>query len=99
MQSVKNSKGVEFLNGSKLIKREYITRDERTRKKCGYLFQYYKPGQVIYHFTYLVIGTNLQLQTIPRKKSSKVRYFFPYSENEKLMDTINIRSDPDGLLE
>jgi hypothetical protein len=51
-------------------KREYLTLDERTRNKCGYVFQDYKPSQVLYHFTNVVIGTNLQLQTMPRKNSS-----------------------------
>ena len=57
--------------------------DERTKNKGGYVFQYYKPGQVVYNFT----------------NSSKVWYFLPYSEHEKLMETIIIRSELDGLLE
>jgi hypothetical protein len=35
----------------------------------------------------LVVGTNLQLQTIPSKNSLKVQYLFPYSEHEKLMES------------
>jgi hypothetical protein len=99
MRSVTDSEGIEFLIGSMVIKGEYLTQDERTWKKGGYVFQDYKPGQVVYHFMNLVVGTNLQLQTMPSKNSSKVCYFLPYSEHEKLMETINIRSDPDGLLE
>jgi hypothetical protein len=99
MRSVTDSQGIEFLIGSMVIKGEYLTHDERTWKKGGYVFQYYKLGQVVYHFTNLVIGTNLQLQTIPSKNSSKVWYFLPYSEHKKLMETISIRSDIDGLLE
>jgi hypothetical protein len=68
-------------------------------KKGGYVFQYYRPGESVYHFMNLVVGTNLQLQTMPSKNSSKVQYFLPYSEHEKLMETISIRSDLDGLLE
>jgi hypothetical protein len=68
-------------------------------KESGYVFQYYKLGQVVYHFTNFLIGTNLQLQTIPSNKSSKLQYFLPYSEHEKLMETISIRSDLGGLLE
>jgi hypothetical protein len=47
--------------GSMIIKGEYIKRDERKWKKGGYVFQYYRPGEVIYHFMNLVVGTNLQL--------------------------------------
>ena len=82
-----------------VIKGEYLTLDERTRKKKGYVFEYYRPCHFVYHYTNLIIGTNIQLQTMPSKNSSKVRYFLPYSEHEKLMETISIRSDPDGLLE
>jgi len=59
MRSVTNSKGIEFFIGSMVIEGQYMTWDERTQKKGGYVFQYYKPGQVIYHFTNLVIGTNI----------------------------------------
>jgi hypothetical protein len=82
-----------------VIKGEYMTQDGRRWKKGGYVFQDYKPGEVVYHFMNLVVGTNLQVQTMPSKNSSKVQYFLPYFENENLMETINIRSDPNGLLE
>jgi hypothetical protein len=59
MRSVTDFEGIEFLIGSMVIKGEYLTRDERTRKKGGYVFQYYKPRQFVYHFTNLVVGTNL----------------------------------------
>ena len=68
------------------------------KEKKGYEFEYYRPGQIVYHYTNLVIGTNLQLQTMPNKNSSKSRYLFPYSEHERLKDTIAIRGDPDGLV-
>jgi len=99
MRSVTESEGIEFLIGLMVIKQEYMTWDEITRKKGGYVFQDYKPGQVVYHFTNLVIGTNLQLQIIPGKNSSKVQYLLPFSKSEKLKKTISIRIDLDGLLE
>jgi hypothetical protein len=99
MRSLTDSKGIEFLIGSMVIKGQYLTQYERAPKKGGYLFQEYRLGEAVYHFRNLVVVTNLQLQTIPRKNSSKVRYFLPYSENKKLMDTINSISDLDGLLE
>jgi hypothetical protein len=82
-----------------VIKGEYMTQNERTQKKGGHVFEYYRPSEDLYHFTNLVVGTNLQLQTIPSKNSTKVQYFFPYFEHKNLMDTIIIRSDLDGLLE
>ena len=97
--SVTNSKGIHFSIGSMVIKAEYLTLDERTRKKKGYVFEDYRPCHFVYHYTNLIIGTHIQLQTMQSKNSSKVRYFLPYSEHEKLMETISIRSDPDGLLE
>jgi hypothetical protein len=72
MRSVTDSEGIEFMIGSMVIKGEYLTQDERTWKKGGYVFQYYRPGEVVYHFMNLVVGTNLQLQTMPSKNSSKV---------------------------
>jgi hypothetical protein len=99
IRSVIVSEGIEFMIGLMVIKGEYLTWDERTQKKGGYVFQDYKPGEVVYNFTNLVVGTNFQLKTMTSKNSSKVRYFLSYSTNEKLMETINIISDPDGLLE
>jgi hypothetical protein len=99
MLSVTYSEGIEFLIGSMVIKVEYLTKDERKKNKGGYLFQYYRPSEFVYHFSNLVVVTNLQLQTIPSNNSSKVHYLFPYSENEKLMETINIISGIDGILE
>ena len=82
-----------------VIKGEYLIQVSHARKKKGYVFEYYRPGQIVYHYTNLVIGTNLQLQTIPNKNSSKSRYLLPYSKHERLKDTIDIRGDPDGLVE
>jgi hypothetical protein len=70
-----------------VIKGEYITWDERKLNKGGYVFQDYKLGQVIYHFTNLVVCTNLQVQTMLSKNSLKVWYFLPYYEHDKLMET------------
>jgi hypothetical protein len=47
MQLVTNCEGIEFPIGSMVIKGEYLTQDEGTQNKGGYLFQYYKPGQVV----------------------------------------------------
>ena len=70
--SLTDSEGIHFLIGSMVIKGEYMTLDERTRKKKGYKFQDYRPCHFVYHYTNLIIGTNIQLQTMPNKNSSKV---------------------------
>jgi hypothetical protein len=67
--SIIDSEGIEFFIGSVVIRGEYLTWDGRTRKKGGYVFQYYIPGEVVYHFTNLVVGTNLQLQAMPSNNS------------------------------
>ena len=80
MKSVIDSEGIEFQIGSMVIKGEYLTQDERILKKGVYVFQDYRLGEVVYNFTNLVVATNLQLQTMSSKKSTKVQYFFPYSD-------------------
>jgi hypothetical protein len=62
MQLVTESEDIEFLNGLMVIKGEYLTLDEKTQKKGGYVFQYYMSGEVVYHFMNLVVGKNLQQQ-------------------------------------
>ena len=99
MRLVTNFEGIEFMIGSIVIKVEYLIQDEIICNKGGYVFQYYRLDEALYHFTNLVYGTNLQLQAMPIKNSSKVRYFLPYSDHENLLETISIRSDCDGRLE
>ena len=82
-----------------VIKGEYLTQVSHARKKKGYVFEDYRPGQIVYHYTNLVIGTNLQLQTMPNKNSSNSWYLLPYSKHERLKDTVSIRGDPGGLVE
>ena len=97
--SLSDSEGNDFPIGSMVINEEYLTQVSHAQNKIGYVFDDYKPGQIVYHYTNFVIGTNLQLQTMPSKNSSKSRYLFPYYKNERLNDTVSIRGDPDGLVE
>ena len=76
-----------------------MTQVAHARKKKGYVFEDYRPGQILYHYTNLFIGTNLQLQRMPNKNSSKSQYLLPYFEHERIKDTIAIWGDPDGLVE
>ena len=67
-------------------------------KEKGHVFDDYRPGQIVYHYTNLVIGTSLKLWTMLSKNSSKSRYVFPYSKHEWIQDTVDIRGDPEGLV-
>ena len=82
-----------------VIKGEYLTQVSHRRKIKGYVFEYYRVGQIVYHYTNLVIGTNLQLQTMTNKNSSKSRYVLPYSERERLKDIIAIKVGLIGQVE
>ena len=88
-----------LLIGLMVIKRVYLAQNDKTWEKDGYLFEYYRLGTSIYHFMNIVIGTNLQLQTMARKQPSKVQYFLPHYQCEKLMETISLIYDMDSLLE
>ena len=83
---------------SMVVKGEYLTHENNARKKGGYVYRDYKLGATVYHFTNLIIGTNLQVRTMPSWNSSKVCYFLPDTKHERLMETIIIRDDPEGLV-
>ena len=87
-----------FPIGSMVVKGEYLTQDNNARKRGRYVYRDYKPGASVYHFTNLIIGTNIQVQTMPSRNSSKVRYFLPDTEHERLMETILIRDDVEVLV-
>ena len=59
----------------------------------------YRPCVVFYHFTNFISGMNIHLQTMSTKNSTKVCYFFPHSEHERLMEAISNREDPTGYIE
>ena len=97
--SLTNDEGIEFTIGSIVVKGEYLTLDGKSRKTSGYVFMDYRPVSMVYQFTKLIIGTNIQLQTMSRKSSNKVCYFLPHLEHKRLMETISNTEDLDGLLE
>ena len=86
------------MTGSMVVKGEYLTHDNNARKKGSYVYKDYKLGASVYHFTNLIIGTKLQVRTMPSRNSSKVHYFLPDTEHERLMETIIIRDDLEGLV-
>ena len=81
-----------------VIKGEYLTLVAHQKRKTGYVYQDYRPGAIVYHFTNLVVGITIKPCTLSNKNRSHVRYFLPHLEHERLMDTINNRYYPDGLL-
>jgi len=97
--SLIDDEGNEFPIGSMVVEGEYLTLDGKSRRTSGHVFVDYRPGSMVYHFTNLIVGTNIHLQKISNKNSSKVRYFLPHSEHERLMETISNREDPDGYIE
>ena len=94
-----DDEGNEFPIGSMVVEGEYLTLDGKSRRTSGHVFVDYRPSSVVYHFTNLIVGTNIHLQTMSNNNSSKVRYFLPHSEHERLMETISNREDPDGYIE
>jgi hypothetical protein len=99
LEPVTDDENIEFPTGSMVIKGEYLTLAAQQKRKTGYVYQDYRPGAIVYHFSNLVVGTNIKLRTILNKNRSHVRYLLPHLEHERLMDTIGSRDDPDGLLE
>ena len=82
-----------------VVEGEYITLDGRSRRTSGHVFMDYRPGYMVYHFINLIVGINIHLQTMSTNNSTKVRYFLPHSEHERLMEAISNREDPAGYIE
>ena len=65
----------ETLNAEGMLEEDNVVQttqeDFQAQKKKGYVFEDYRPGQIVYHYTNLVIGPTLRLQTMPNKNSSK----------------------------
>ena len=78
---------------------KYFTLDGKSRRNSGHVFMDYRLGSVVYHFTNLIVGMNIHLQTMSRKNSTKVHYFFPHSKHERSMEEISNKEDPNGYIE
>ena len=98
LEPISDDENIEFPTGSMVIKGEYLTLAAQQKWKGGYVYQDYRPGSIVYHFTNLVVGINIKLCTLGHKNRSHVRYLLPHIEHERLMDAIGTRDDPDGLL-
>ena len=55
-----------------VIKGEYLTLEAQQKMKGGYVYQDYRPGAIVYHFTNLVVGINIKLRTLGHKNRSHV---------------------------
>jgi hypothetical protein len=55
-----------------VVKGEYLTMDGNSRKIDNYIFMDYILSALVYDSTNLVIGINIQLQIMYRKRISKV---------------------------
>ena len=57
--SITDDENNHFPIGYMVVKGEYLTHGNNARKKGIYVYRYDKPGTSVYHFTNLIIGTNL----------------------------------------
>lgn len=69
-EPVTDDENNEFSIGSMVVKDEYLTLDSHKKTKDGYSYQDYMLGFVVYHFTNLIVGTNIKLPTLPHKSKS-----------------------------
>ena len=81
-----------------VIKGDYLTLTTQHKRKSGYVYQDYRLGAIVYHFTNLVVGINIKLHTLSHKNRSHVRYLLPHIKHERFLDIIGSRDDLDGLL-
>ena len=72
LEPVTDDKKIEFPIGSMVIKGEYSTLGAQQKRKGGYVYQDYRPGAIVYHFTNLVVSINMKLCTLSNKNRSHV---------------------------
>ena len=82
-----------------VVEGEYLTLDGKSRINSGHVFVDYRTSSMVYHFTKLIVGMKIHLQTISMKNSTKVHYFLPHSKHERLMEAISNREDLVGYIE
>ena len=77
LEPVTVDENIKFPTGSMVIKGEYLTLATKQKRKGGYVYQDYRTGAIVYHFTNLVVGINIKLCTLGHKNRSHVRYLLP----------------------
>ena len=50
-----------------VLKGEYLTLVAQQKRKGGYVYQDYRPGAIVYHFTKLVVGIKIKLSHLVTK--------------------------------
>ena len=98
LKPITDDENIEFPTGSMVIKGEYLKLAAQHKRNGGYVYQDYRQGAIVYHFTNLVVGINIKLRTLGHKNRSHVRYLLPHIEHKILMDTIATRDYPHGLI-
>ena len=73
LEPVTDDENIEFPTGSMVIKRDYLTVTTQQKRKSGYVYQDYRLGAIVYHFTNLVVGININLRTLSNKNRYHVR--------------------------
>ena len=68
LEPVTDDKNIEFPTSSMVIKGEYLTLAAQQKRKGGYVYPDYRPGAIVYHFTNLVVGININMRTLSHKK-------------------------------
>ena len=72
IEPVTNDENNKFMTGSMVVKGEYLTVASHKKKKDGYVYQDYKLGSIVYHFTNLIVGKNIKLHTLFKKNNTWV---------------------------
>ena len=67
LEPITDDENIEFPTGSMAIKGEYLTLAARQKRKNGYVYQDYRPGAIVYHFTNLVVAINIKVHTLSHK--------------------------------
>ena len=63
-ESLIDDEGNGFPIGWIVVKGECLTLDGKSRRTIGHVFMDYKPCFMVYHFTNLIFGMNIHLQTM-----------------------------------
>ena len=73
LELVTDDENIEFPTGSMVIKGEYLTLETQQKRNLGgYVYQDYRPGAIVYHFTNLVVGIKIKLCTLLNKNRAHV---------------------------
>ena len=98
LEPVIDDENIEFPTGSMVIKGEYFTLEAQHKRKGGYVYQDYRLGAIVYHFTSLVVVINIKLRAFSNKKKVICTILYTPYRARRLMDIIDNTYDPNHLL-